>query len=341
MIVEGDQQALANDVHGSLRRTAMRDMPPLPDFPTLKNALIRKANGQPKSGLNTPPASQPVGGSKGNAQEDLKRKEEQIQLMQKRIAELEHRKAKQNGSRAHTPATAHRPQTLVQGSAHPHSSKQVETAMEIDRLIHDTHRQVEENKMALAEAKAAEVRAGAEEAANTQSADPDGLHLKHAEAHLIRQRRAELRSSLQESTSKVELEKKRLAELRKEQEERESLMCQALETKTKLVEELESLGFEASEELCEELEATRKENRGLAKPVTSDDKLLIQMGSVVEGSTPEQREAYKAGLRRALQELDRAEVKDFSTVAARMASYRSEFLQDASRVLVLDGQSRQ
>ncbi len=90
--------------------------------------------------------------------------------------------------------------------------------MEIDRLIHDTHRQVEQDKMALAEAKAAEARAVVEKAARVETAESEAIRLKHARAELVRQRRAELTSSLQESNVKVELERKRLDELRREQD---------------------------------------------------------------------------------------------------------------------------
>ena len=67
----------------------------------------------------------------------------------------------------------------------------------------------------------------------------------------------------------------------------------------------------------------------------ADDKILIQMGSVREGDTEEEREAYIAGLKDIINEMRREKVKDFGSVAAEIAAYRRRFLQDPSRVLPL------
>ncbi|KAJ5165209.1 uncharacterized protein N7500_007039 [Penicillium coprophilum] len=67
----------------------------------------------------------------------------------------------------------------------------------------------------------------------------------------------------------------------------------------------------------------------------SDDKILVQMGSVREGQTEEEKEAYLAGLKETINDLRRDKVKDFNTVASEIAAYRRRFLQDPSRVLSL------
>ncbi|KAJ5759947.1 hypothetical protein N7520_007103 [Penicillium odoratum] len=67
----------------------------------------------------------------------------------------------------------------------------------------------------------------------------------------------------------------------------------------------------------------------------SDDKILIEMGSVREGQTEEEKETYLAGLKEIINEMRRDKVKDFSTVASEIAAYRRRFLQDPSRVLSL------
>ncbi|KAJ5836671.1 hypothetical protein N7447_002697 [Penicillium robsamsonii] len=67
----------------------------------------------------------------------------------------------------------------------------------------------------------------------------------------------------------------------------------------------------------------------------SDDKILVQMGSVREGQTEEEKEAYLAGLKEIINDLRRDKVKDFNTVASEIAAYRRRFLQDPSRVLSL------
>ncbi|CAI7670646.1 unnamed protein product [Penicillium viridicatum] len=74
----------------------------------------------------------------------------------------------------------------------------------------------------------------------------------------------------------------------------------------------------------------------LSEPLTStDDKILVQMGSVREGQTEEEKEAYLAGLKEIINDLRRDKVKDFDTVASEIAAYRRRFLQDPSRVLSL------
>ncbi|PGH03129.1 hypothetical protein AJ79_07456 [Helicocarpus griseus UAMH5409] len=67
----------------------------------------------------------------------------------------------------------------------------------------------------------------------------------------------------------------------------------------------------------------------------SDDKILVEMGSVREGKTPEEREEYVAGLRQTVNDMRRDKVKDLNTVATEIAGYRRRFLKDPSRVLAL------
>jgi hypothetical protein len=67
----------------------------------------------------------------------------------------------------------------------------------------------------------------------------------------------------------------------------------------------------------------------------TDDKILIQMGSVREGQTDEEKATYLAGLKEIINEMRRDKVKEFSTVASEIAAYRRRFLQDPSRVLPL------
>ncbi|KAE8352802.1 hypothetical protein BDV28DRAFT_134537 [Aspergillus coremiiformis] len=67
----------------------------------------------------------------------------------------------------------------------------------------------------------------------------------------------------------------------------------------------------------------------------SDDKILVQMGSLREGKTAEEKDSYIAGLKSIINDMRRDKVKDFNTVAAEIAAYRRRFLQDPSRVLPL------
>lgn len=77
--------------------TSIRDLPPLSDFP-----------GRKKISSNTPAVTPPAAQTPSKSREpgSLKIKEKEIELMNRRIAELEQRiKAKQTASRAHTPGT--------------------------------------------------------------------------------------------------------------------------------------------------------------------------------------------------------------------------------------------
>ncbi|KAL4896094.1 hypothetical protein BDV59DRAFT_172063 [Aspergillus ambiguus] len=67
----------------------------------------------------------------------------------------------------------------------------------------------------------------------------------------------------------------------------------------------------------------------------SDDKILVQMGSLREGNTPEEKDSYVAGLKEMVNDLRRDKVKDFNTVATEIAAYRRRYLQDPSRILPL------
>ncbi|KAM5437247.1 hypothetical protein McanMca71_001142 [Microsporum canis] len=67
----------------------------------------------------------------------------------------------------------------------------------------------------------------------------------------------------------------------------------------------------------------------------SDDKILVEMGSLREGKTPAERDEYVTGLRQIINDMRRDKVKDFSIVAQEIAAYRRRFLQDPSRVLAL------
>ena len=81
--------------HESGKPKDIRDLPPLSDFPSRKKMA-------PSIAVMTPPAAQTP--TKNKEPKDLKLKEKEIELMNRKIAELEQRiKAKQTASRAQTP----------------------------------------------------------------------------------------------------------------------------------------------------------------------------------------------------------------------------------------------
>lgn len=63
--------------------------------------------------------------------------------------------------------------------------------------------------------------------------------------------------------------------------------------------------------------------------------ILVQMGSVHEGRTAEEKDEYVGGLKQIIQDMRGRKVKDFNTVASEIAAYRTRFLKDASRILLL------
>ncbi|KAL5003602.1 hypothetical protein BDV10DRAFT_153674 [Aspergillus recurvatus] len=90
--------------------------------------------------------------------------------------------------------------------------------------------------------------------------------------------------------------------------------------------------FETSGGVCNDRSCEFQHFRDMA---LSDDKILIQMGSVREGKTTEESDKYVAGLKEAINDMRRDKVKDFNTVAAEIVAYRRRFLQDPTRVLAL------
>ncbi len=85
---------------GSGKQKAIRDLPPLSDFPIRKKPVANVA-------APTPPAAQTP--SKSREPESLETKVKEIEVMNRRIAELEQRiKAKQIATRAETPGTPER-----------------------------------------------------------------------------------------------------------------------------------------------------------------------------------------------------------------------------------------
>ncbi|KMU74890.1 conserved hypothetical protein, variant [Coccidioides immitis RMSCC 3703] len=90
--------------------------------------------------------------------------------------------------------------------------------------------------------------------------------------------------------------------------------------------------FEVSGGICNDQSCQNQHFRDM---ILSDDKILVEMGSLREGKTPADREEYVTGLKRIINDMRRDKVKDFNTVATEIAAYRRRFLQDPSRVLAL------
>ena len=114
-------QAVASD---NSKEKPIKSLPPLTDFPPRKKPIVM-----------TPPAAQ-VAGQSGDLK-GLKSKEMEIEVMNRKIAELEQRiavKAKQTTSRAHSPGTSSRVTTSPPGEA----SRQINDAPNVSASVSDS-----------------------------------------------------------------------------------------------------------------------------------------------------------------------------------------------------------
>ena len=65
------------------------------------------------------------------------------------------------------------------------------------------------------------------------------------------------------------------------------------------------------------------------------DKLLVQLGTANPGKTSEEKQRWNDGLRGVLKELRQKNIKDPNGIAAEIARYRRQFLNDDTRVVNL------
>jgi hypothetical protein len=250
------QQIVNSSIHSqnglsTPKAKAIRDLPPLSDFPPRKPFLT------PSSTMSTPSVPQPQKTS-ASKPEVLHRKELEIQEMKRKIAEAERKKrAKQNSSGSQTP----RPSDAVSSPAKNNGvsiADKIETSVQIEHLIEDASRQVDEDQQKLAEAHAEE------------RIKEDVL--KRSEAERRRLRRAEIASNLPVVDAEVEKAQKQLAELRAEMARIEAAVQKGLDDKRRLAEEMEKLGQEADEQLQaqkEKLNELKLEEAGGAQGVSS------------------------------------------------------------------------
>ena len=232
------------------KQRSIRDLPPLSDFPSAKKSM-------PGSGIDTPPGVQTPG--KGKEQEDLRRKEEQIELMNRKIAEMEQRrKAKQTASRAHTPGTPARsgstpnPETSL-----AEVSKQSQAVTDVVQMIDENTGELEARKtqLAAAEASMQEKLYIKEEARLAEVAKAENERVAAANAATSaeldqrRRRRAEIESGLPKLNAEVERTKTKLDVMKKQMEELEAELQLGVQGRETLMQELERLAMVAEESL--------------------------------------------------------------------------------------------
>ena len=228
------------------KRLSIRDMPPLPDFPA--SSRVRTQNGPGRTlSPGTPPVDSSGVNAKPAAKADLRRREEEIRLMQKRIAEYESRKASQSKSGAQTPIKTSqlplrsKPQT-------PDSTIIQFPAPAIDQLIKDSSKEAEDSLKELAAKHAAEVEA-----------EQMLIQAKNAERD---RRRSEIQSGLSQTQIEVEQERRKLDEIQAERAKREALFQQALLRKQNLEEELMRMDIDGPDQQNTDRQTPRSEQTG-------------------------------------------------------------------------------
>ncbi|OMP84059.1 Protein red1 [Diplodia seriata] len=88
--------------------------------------------------------------------------------------------------------------------------------------------------------------------------------------------------------------------------------------------------FEAAGGICNDSACDGQHFRTMG---ISEDKVLVQLGIVNPGRTPEEQDKWRVDLKQVLKGLREQNVRHAESVAAAITKYRREFLQDPSRVL--------
>lgn len=251
--------------------------------PQLLRDTVHRKSVVATSSLNTPSAPQTPG--KGKRPEDLRSREEQIQLMHKKIAALEQRqKSKPSTSRAHTPgtprvlATAPSPKAMPAGEVKPTVPTQADSEKSIPQVNRNpTADESKAAEVAAAEEKRASERRALEQrvmeqkiserkASEQKVLELEAAKLRAEQAELAiaavnakRRRKAEIESGLPILDAEVQRTKIKLEEMKTEIYRLEAEVQKGLEGRKSLVEELESLGVDTEGMPLEQLQAKKDE----------------------------------------------------------------------------------
>jgi hypothetical protein len=216
------------------RSTSMHNLPPLTDFPTRKHFTPPSNSSAP----NTPPVTQNGAKATIGHPEVLQRKESEIELLKKKIAEAEARKkARQTPSGTRTPRAAELSagDAKESNAANANLASKVEASMKMQHLIDVAENKVSSDQQKLAEAQAAELEKAAE--------------LKRNEAERKRLRREKLASDLPLVNAEVQQSQTKLEQLKAEIARLEAEVEKNLEAKREMAEEMERLGQETEDQL--------------------------------------------------------------------------------------------
>ena len=184
------------------------------------------------------------GKSSPSAFQDLKKKEEAIQLMQKKIAELEKKKAEQGRGRVQSPKviSANEKRMLVSNSIQTGEDGATIQVTDITGSSIPTNDEIDTRQ------------ATSREASNSMQLSLD----QGTELERKRQRRDQLQSGLSGMYAEAEEARRRIAEHEREQKRWEAILQAKMDGRKSLVDELEMLGIEVNENNIAELEIVKK-----------------------------------------------------------------------------------
>lgn len=216
------------------RSIAMHNLPPLTDFPSRKPFTPPSNSSAP----STPPVTHSTIKTAIGHPAVLQRKESEIELLKKKIAEAEARKkARKPASGTRTPRAAEPSTTLEKDGPTPDANlaSKVEASMKMQHLIDVAEDKVSSDQQKLAEVQAAELAKAAE--------------LQKNEADRKRLRRQKLASDLPLVDAEVQQSQSKLEQLKAEMARLESEVQKNLEAKRVMAEEMERLGQETENQL--------------------------------------------------------------------------------------------
>ncbi len=254
-IIDVSDESSSDDSDNDEDAMDVDDKPKQSFGPSLSTAGPLKASPQisrsytvPTSVVNTPPVShQPA------RPEDLRKKESEIEILKRRIAEMEQKKNASNAatSRVSTPKSLGTAQTSSRESSS--AGDRVETSMAIEQLMDEASRRIK-----LHQAKMAVVQLLDEQ--HSQA-------LKASEEEQRRQRQAQLAADLPAVDAEVEEKRKKLVALRAEMQKIEDDVQRKLDDKRRLAEEMEKLNIEADTQL----QAKKKQLQRLNQEVANSE----------------------------------------------------------------------
>ncbi|KZF23059.1 hypothetical protein L228DRAFT_283117 [Xylona heveae TC161] len=262
-------EATAGTDSKSSEHASFRNMPPLTDTPTRPTST--------RSGiiLSSPASAQPFNTRpllKNKEPEHLKRKMEEIEGLQKKIAEMEQKwRAKQASSRPQTPGTLNNSsnpfsldkQTILPSNNNTETSPPAESSTaspESDLLPSaitsqaDTHNA---RAAGLMDSVKASDAISSEQLKQTLAAASAEVRLESLDSKL--RRRAEITSGIPAVDAAVRTSQLRLEELKKEMEAVAAAVQAGLERRKRLADELESLGIDTEGMPVEELQSKKIE----------------------------------------------------------------------------------